>query len=86
MDKTKDMIRKFVSNMAPGNAVAISDETDLIEAGLLDSISMMSLINYLESAVTIEVKDSDFNIDNFNTINAIYELVNRSTIKKETAS
>lgn len=59
------------------NINVASDETDLIEEGLIDSLMLVELIMHLEQQYGISVAFEDFEIDNFRTIKAIEEYVSR---------
>lgn len=82
MNTTKDLIREFITSLDTEHSKTITDETNLIDTGLLDSISMMSIIEFLETTIKVEVQDDDFDINNFNSINAITDIVNKYLSKK----
>lgn len=47
------------------------NDTPLLESGILDSLSMLKLVLFLEEHFGIAVGDLDFIPENFNTIDAI---------------
>lgn len=53
------------------------NRTDLIDAHLLDSLSVISLIAELEDAFDITVPAVDIIPENFNSVQAMYALVER---------
>lgn len=53
------------------------NRTDLIDAHLLDSLSIISLIAELEDAFDITVPAVDIIPENFNSVQAMYALVER---------
>ncbi len=55
----------------------IEPAEDLVELGLLDSLSVMRLIDFLEDTYDIEVDGEDVVPENFTTIEAIGALVER---------
>lgn len=83
MKETKDLIREFIVGLDTEHSNVITDETNLIDAGLLDSISMMSIIEFLENSLQVEVQDNDFDIRNFHSINAIAGIVDKYLSQKE---
>lgn len=53
------------------------NRTDLIDAHLLDSLSIISLIAELEDAFDVTVPAVDIIPENFNSVQAMYDLVTR---------
>ncbi len=49
----------------------IDEDEDLLASGLLDSLSMMSLIHHIEQEMRIDVPAEDVTIENFQTLRAI---------------
>ena len=54
----------------------IGENTELVESGLLDSLSIIRLITQLEELFCIEIPDDEVTADNFRTIRDIAQLVN----------
>lgn len=53
----------------------IGPETSLISSGILDSLSLIRLINFVEEQFNLLVEDEDVVPDNFETINALGALI-----------
>ena len=49
----------------------IDHDEDLLASGLLDSLSMMSLIHHIEQELRIDVPAEDVTIENFQSLRAI---------------
>lgn len=49
----------------------IGDDEDLLTSGLLDSLSVMSLIHFIEQDLGIDVPAEDVTIENFVSLRAI---------------
>ncbi len=49
----------------------LADGTSLLETGILDSLSLLRLVVYLEERFGISVGDSDLLPENFASVNAI---------------
>ena len=58
-------------------ALNLSYDDDLLNEGLLDSLSIMKLISYLEKEFEVSVAPSDMTIENFITIDAISDYLER---------
>lgn len=55
----------------------IPGNLDLISTGVLNSLSIMKLIGYVETLKKVKFKEEEIVIDNFSSINKIVEFVNR---------
>jgi acyl carrier protein len=53
----------------------IDSETELFSTGLLDSVSMVSLIGYIEEKVRITVQPGDVTLENFDSVQRIADYV-----------
>jgi acyl carrier protein len=53
----------------------IDGETELFSTGLLDSVSMVSLIGYIEEKVRITVQPGDVTLENFDSVQRIVDYV-----------
>lgn len=49
----------------------LEDDTELFSTGLLDSVSMISVIMFLEQRTGAEVRPADVTLDNFDTISRV---------------
>lgn len=74
-----DRIASYVkTELAKGRGrTAIGVDEDLLELGLLDSISLVRLVAHLETTFEIEVLDEDLMPENFQTITSISAYVER---------
>ena len=52
-----------------------SDETDLIEAGYIDSLALVELLFAIEREFSVSVPLDELEIDNFRNLQSISELV-----------
>ncbi len=52
-------------------------ETKLIDNGLLDSMSILSLVSDLEDAFDVEITPVELVPDNFNSARAMWQMVQR---------
>jgi acyl carrier protein len=51
--------------------LAIADDTDLLASGLLDSLSVMSLVVFMEEELAIQIPPEDIAIEHFESLAAI---------------
>ena len=52
-------------------------DQDIFALGLVNSLFAMQLVNFVETEFGISVEQEDLEIENFNTVNAIADLVYR---------
>ena len=55
----------------------ITTETDLIDAKVIDSLSLIQLVTHIERETNISIDDEDVNPDNFQNVKAIIALTKR---------
>lgn len=69
----------FIRNtlVGEGTAVTIDDATPLIENGIVDSMGLMQIVAFIEERTGIRVPDDEIAPDNFETVGAISQLVER---------
>lgn len=75
MNEHKVKIREFLNKYI--NNEDIEDDQDLFASGLVNSLFAMQLVLFLESEFGIAVENQDLNLDNFKSIQALSELIDR---------
>ncbi len=72
-----EAIRDFIQSeiVRQKNAAVLSNSASLIETGVIDSLSIQVLIGYLEKKFSIRISDDEIVPENFETIEAIGNLV-----------
>lgn len=60
-------------------AVDFGEETKLIDEGILDSFDLVSLIGEINDIFEVEVSFDDIEPENFNSVDAMAELIRRLT-------
>lgn len=54
---------------------SICEDTDLIAANVIDSLSLIQLITFLERSLQIKIEDTEVNPDNFQSVAAILKFL-----------
>ena len=77
MDETKKLIKKYIlEEFLPGeNPEELTEATPLITGGILDSLAILRLTNYLEEQFSITVAPHELSADYLNTLNDIAKFV-----------
>ena len=69
-------VRKFIeTNLLFGDSAGVTDDSSLLERGVLDSTSVVEVISFLESEYSITFEDHELVADNFDSINRIATFV-----------
>lgn len=66
----KDTIRGYISE-ALLSGTEIADDDDLLLSGLLDSLSVIRLVQHLESEFAVRVPPEDIVIEHFTSVDTI---------------
>lgn len=72
----KENVRKYIIEASLSDSSAIEDNTLIFDSGLLDSMGLLFLIEFLKEQFDVEVNDEELNPKNFESINSIVEFVN----------
>ena len=70
-----DELLEILNEVKPG--VDFENDTDLIGHGVLDSITMVTLVMELNDAFDIEITPVDIVPQNFKTVQTIYDMIQR---------
>ncbi len=68
-------VRAFIVERLDPDAAALDAEADLLAAGLLNSLTLMHLVLYLEETFGLEVAPAEFDARHFRSIRAIEAFV-----------
>ena len=71
-NKIKEIIKKIISKNSN-----ISDKTNLISSGLLDSFNILVLIGKLEKEFKIKIPLNKFDINSLNSIKTISDFIRK---------
>lgn len=71
-DQIQDYIQRELAN-----GRNVSSEESLLEAGVLDSLAIVKLVAFIEDEFDVEIPDTDFDPDNFESVSSISQLIER---------
>jgi len=77
-----DPLTEYIRTHAPHLASEVTEETPLLEQGLLDSLGLMTLVAFLERRYKLVVPEEQITPDNFRNLAAIRGLIDRLNAKK----
>ena len=70
-----DSLTNYLQQELNQTQVALTLNTALIEAGLIDSLNIFKLILFMEEQFAIKIQPEDITVENFETINALTALL-----------
>lgn len=73
----KAAIRQFLSKFFTN--YNLQDDEDIFSLGFVNSLFAMQLILFVEETFHVTIDDDDLDTDNFRTINALANLIQRKT-------
>jgi acyl carrier protein len=71
------LINHIIKDKAPED---LNNDDNLIDEGLLDSLAIMNLIAWLEKHYSIEFGEGDIVLENFSSVNALLDFVQKKRI------
>jgi acyl carrier protein len=75
----KGKIRDYIVQTSHADANKIKDESLIFKEGFFDSMGFIMLITFLEEEFGIKTVDSDLIEENFESVNAISEFIQRKS-------
>jgi acyl carrier protein len=81
MESTREVVKRFIlDNFLPGEDLKnLTDDTELKESGILDSLSTLKLVSFLEERFKIELEASDLDAGSLASVGSIAKLVAAKT-------
>lgn len=68
-------VKKVIEAVSIGNN-DFDPEVSLLEAGMIDSLTILEIVNGLEEEFDIEFDDDELEIENFESVARIHKLIN----------
>ena len=81
--KLKQEIKNYIIEASLEDTKKIKDDTLIFDVGLLDSMGLLFLIEFLNENYQVEVDDDELNPKNFESINSIVDFVEGKLQAKE---
>jgi acyl carrier protein len=77
MKEHREKIKAFLARVV--GDYDLQDNEDIFGLGFVNSMFAMQLVLFVEQEFKISIENEDLEIDNFNTINALVNLIKRKT-------
>lgn len=72
----KDKIKEYIIESTFEDVQSITDETLIFEEGVLDSMGLLFLIEFLQEEFNVTTNDDELVVENFESINKIVAFLN----------
>lgn len=73
--ETKSKIKNYIIGATLSDSKAISDDTLIFETGILDSMGLLFLIEFLKEEFDVEVTDEELLPENFESVDSIMKFI-----------
>lgn len=70
-------IRQFITGDLGKSLTGIGNDASLLEAGVLDSLGVLALVNFIEGKYGVTVSEDEMMPENFDSIDAVAAFVGR---------
>jgi methoxymalonate biosynthesis acyl carrier protein len=84
VEQSKEKLRAFLGRHIGGRT--ITDDDQIFAAGFVNSMFAMQLVLFLEKNFGIAIANEDLELKNFQSINAMAELIERKTAHSNNGS
>lgn len=83
MDDVKQTVKQFIlDEFLPGeDPASLTDSTDLVRQGIIDSLATLKLVSFLEERFNIQIEAYEVSPGSLNTLSDITSLVERKMNK-----
>lgn len=76
-------IIEMINGKLENDLITIDDiERNLFTDFYFDSVAMVMVIIAIEDRFDVQIEDNDLTLENFSTVNSIFELLNRTLARK----
>lgn len=77
-DEVREKVRKFILEHFPmARQQQPGDSDSLLDSGIVDSLGILEIVNFLSEGFEIEVSDEDLMPENFDSISTLSSFVMR---------
>ena len=78
---TQDSIRRFIIKQFPlAKQLKAPDEDSLLENGIVDSVGILDIVNFIMDEFNIEIADEELQPENFESIKSLSEFVKQKQV------
>jgi acyl carrier protein len=80
IDHVRESVRAYIkNNFVFGAEETLENDIPLLDAGIIDSTSVLELVEFIETTFKIKIADKDLDHENFGTIDRISQFITSRT-------
>lgn len=81
--EVREQIRNYIAEtfLFSDNGFNVSDDISFLDEGIIDSMGVLELIMFTEETFNISVEDDEIKPENFDSVNKLYDYIQRKTLK-----
>jgi acyl carrier protein len=85
--QVREQIRNYIAEtfLFSDNGFNMSDDVSFLDEGIIDSMGVLELIMFTEETFNISVEDDEIKPENFDSVNKLYDYIQRKTLVAVTA-
>lgn len=72
-----EKIKDYINKLAEEKNIKVSNDTNLFDAGILDSLGVVNLLVYIGETLEFDLNIEELNSENFTTIDTITSFLSR---------
>jgi len=70
----RELLMDYVrTELVRGRDLEVTEQTDLLSAGIVDSIGLLKLVTFVEERLGLRVPDEDVVFENFHSVKAMMD-------------
>jgi acyl carrier protein len=75
---TEALLKRFIIDelLVGDSRIQVTNDASLLSSGVIDSLSLIRLINFIEEQFHVTIEDEEVVPENFETINALLVMIN----------
>lgn len=77
----KNALKSYITELAMLDASELEDDTPLFSSGVIDSISLLSLVEWVEAQVGFKVTPGQFTLENWDSVSRIARFVQNTSAR-----
>lgn len=82
---SKQQLREFIATELLNGTFSgsLADDQDLLISGLVDSLGVVRMINFIEQSLQVAIPPEDVTLENFQTVNKIAAYLQQRRVKQQ---
>lgn len=79
MENVNEAVKSIIYRMAQEKEAIITEDSNLFDEGIMDSLNILSLISILEEELSVKLTEEVMIVENFENIVSICKMIQKSS-------